>query len=178
VQFKPFTGKLLMRGYEPWAGGLLDDQLPLTWTQVQVTLKEPNVVTMREIRAGEEEMMSRQDSSGSVSPGHYLNEGAYSLTLKLDKHTHVTEVKAKNYSTDPSKSIILDAFSIEKSKDWGVLPFEGIMYKRIKFGVPSPDTGVLAEFRTRVLDICEKEREIPDEIRSSFLGGLLNRLTT
>jgi hypothetical protein len=37
-----------------------------------------------------------------------------------------------------------------------VLPFEGIMYKRIKFGVPSPDTGVLAEFRTRVLDICEK----------------------
>jgi hypothetical protein len=58
VQFKPFTGKLLMRGYEPWAGGLLDDQLPLTWTQVQVTLKEPNVVTMREIRAGEEEMVS------------------------------------------------------------------------------------------------------------------------
>jgi hypothetical protein len=42
-------------------------------------------------------------------------QGAYSLTLKLDKHTHVTEVKAKNYSTDPSKSIILDAFSIEKS---------------------------------------------------------------
>lgn len=33
----------------------------------------------------------------------------------MDRHTSVTPIKKKNYSTDPSKAIVLEAFAVEKS---------------------------------------------------------------
>jgi hypothetical protein len=63
-------------------------------------------------------------------------------------------------------------------KDFGVLPFDGLRYKRIKFGVPMSERDSLAEFRTRVIDICDKVREVPEEIGAGgFLHGLVNRVT-
>lgn len=42
-------------------------------------------------------------------------QSPYDQTLRVDKHTSVTPIKKKNYSTDPSKSIVLEAFALEKS---------------------------------------------------------------
>lgn len=48
-QFKPWSGTLLLKGYHPLAGGLLDDTTPLTWTKVHVYLKEPNVIVIKHL---------------------------------------------------------------------------------------------------------------------------------
>lgn len=126
--------------------------------------------------------------------------------MRIDKHLTVTEIKKKNYSNDPAHSIYLEAFSIEKSvrsrsherartqrppcspltqrlladqqKDFGVLPFEGLKYKRIKFGVPPAERDTLADFRSRIIDIADKVREVPEEItQGGFLSGLVMRVT-
>jgi len=40
--------------------------------------------------------------------------------IKIDKKTTITELKRKNYSNDPSKSIMLDAFSVVKTVRGGI----------------------------------------------------------
>jgi hypothetical protein len=49
LQFKPYSGVFLMKGYTPLGGGLLDDQSPLVWTKVRVTLREPNLIAIKEV---------------------------------------------------------------------------------------------------------------------------------
>jgi len=55
LQFKPFSGSFLMKGYHPLAGGLLDDSSPLTWTKVFVYLKEPNLLVISQSNIDREE---------------------------------------------------------------------------------------------------------------------------
>lgn len=49
---------------------------------------------------------------------HAKQQHAYThgqQALRVDKHTAVTPIKRKNYSTDPSRAIVLEAFAVEKS---------------------------------------------------------------
>lgn len=42
-------------------------------------------------------------------------QSEFDQQVRIDKHLSVTEIKKKNYSSDPSHSIYLEAFSIEKT---------------------------------------------------------------
>lgn len=50
---------------------------------------------------------------------HTKQQHAYAThdqqALRVDKNTAVTPIKRKNYSTDPSRAIVLEAFAVEKS---------------------------------------------------------------
>jgi len=48
-------------------------------------------------------------------PPALLPQSRDDLTIRIDRHTSVTGVTKKNYSTDPSKSIVLEAFALEKA---------------------------------------------------------------
>ncbi|GAB5037395.1 Hypothetical protein NocV09_07600070 [Nannochloropsis oceanica] len=170
-EFQPFSGSFLMKGYHPLAGGLLDDSSPLTWTKVLVYLKEPNVLVICQSNIDrEEELIQNETDAGGASQRTLPDRSRDDLTIRIDRHTSVTGVTKKNYSTDPSKSIVLEAFVLEKAKDWGVL-LDGLKYKRLKFAVLPSQRQKLVDLRTAIIGLCDKAREVPEEVSN---GGLLH----
>lgn len=160
-----------MKGYHPLAGGLLDDSSPLTWTKVLVYLKEPNVLVICQSNIDrEEELIQNETDAGGASQRTLPDRSRDDLTIRIDRHTSVTGVTKKNYSTDPSKSIVLEAFALEKAKDWGVL-LDGLKYKRLKFAVLPSQRQKLVDLRTAIIGLCDKAREVPEEVSN---GGLLH----
>ena len=79
---------------------------------------------------------SDKPNETNPTPTHSKHQSPFDQALRVDKQTSVTAIKRKNYSQDPSKSIVLEAFAVEKSvRGVGLFWFLGLRDEKSVRGV-------------------------------------------